>query len=81
MRYMKKPKELVLVWTLREFCENKKDIHNAYQLHLRTGLTYPITRKLWSGEQKQVALATLTTICNALDCKLVDLIDWREAPT
>lgn len=50
----------------------KRGIHNAHQLHLKTGISVPRSNKLWNGEGK-IELKDIDKICNNLPCKIKDI--------
>lgn len=55
-----------------------KGIENAHQLHERTGISIPRSRKLWIGKCK-VDLDDLDALCDKLPCRIKDII--QRVPT
>lgn len=47
----------------------KKGITTAYQLQKATGLVPSVASRLFSGDFKQISLATMDKLCAALDCQ------------
>jgi DNA-binding Xre family transcriptional regulator len=51
----------------------KRGIHNPYQLHLKTGISVPRSKKLWEGTGK-FECADINALCDGLPCKIKDII-------
>lgn len=56
----------------------RKGVKNAYQLQVRAGISPAVAADLWRGETMP-RLETLDRLCEALGCKLFDLITWRPS--
>jgi len=54
-------------WRVREIAE-RIGIENAAQLAARTGLGLTSAYQLWNGTAEMVAVRTLNTLCNVLQC-------------
>lgn len=55
-------------------------IENAYQLQALTGLAVDQAYRLWTDRWTQINFKTLNTLCNHLNCKPSDLLDYTADP-
>ena len=55
----------------------KKGILNPFMLSNSTGLNYAICYKMWKGNQQRIDLKTLARLCEALNVKPGQLLDYQ----
>jgi putative transcriptional regulator len=48
------------------------------ELQLRTGLAYSTVNDLYHGKVRRVELATLNSLCEALECDVADLLSYER---
>lgn len=56
----------------------KRGIRNAYQLQKITGFLVGMAYDLWNKEWKMIALKTLDTLCETLECEPNDLLEFTK---
>lgn len=59
--------------TIRQAAE-ARGIKTAYQLQKMLGFQPAMAARLWKGETKMIALTTLDTLCEKLECDLSEII-------
>ena len=62
---------------VREAAE-ARGIRNATQLKKAAGISSGAAARLWKGDAETVSLKTLDSLCDALGCKLADLLVRME---
>lgn len=62
---------------VREAAE-ARGITTASQLQKATGISTETAKQLWKGETETVSLKTLDSLCDALGCKLADVLVRTE---
>ena len=53
----------------------KADVNNVYQLMKKTGFTPSKASRLFKGDWKNIDIATLTILCNSLQCTPNDILE------
>ena len=59
--------------TIRQAAE-ARGIKTAYQLQKMLGFQPAMAARLWKGETKMIALTTLDTLCEKLECDISEII-------
>lgn len=63
---------------LQELLKERKK--SRYWLGQQTGLTPQTITKLFRGDSSKIELETLNKICEALDCKTSDVLEFVREP-
>lgn len=58
----------------------REGVENPFDLSRRTGLPYEVSRTLWKGDSKMIALKTLDKLCLGLEVHPSQFFEYTAEP-